>query len=159
MNGPAMAYWSSFYRFRQGFAYSADRALAWCLDYAPGDVELMGDSGTRSVKWIADDAVLLTDRMKKDGKTILKRKLVRIDRDRRSWTSTHLIGPTRYSQFLYQIEEDGANRSALEFTGLQIDLRAEAPAPATRQKRVQQLTDEDSATWRVLAKAMAIDLG
>ena len=153
-----MALWTMQYRFRQGFRVSAKEAYEWCTDYDADDLERMGDHGTRRVRWLSDDLALLTDRFAGDGHPFVKEKLVHLIPSRLSWTSTHLSGPIRLSQFLYSISSRSTRRSVLEFTGLQVESRRSNPTPARRAAAAEQLRRTDSAAWRRLARHLHADL-
>ncbi len=121
------------YRFRQRFLVSAARAFHWCIDYRPDDLELEGTAGRRKVRWISDDLVLLTDTFFRPARrAIVKTKLVRVRPSELSWTSTHLTGPYRLSQFWYRIVPDGPRRSHLEFTGFHVQRDAPRAGPTAR---------------------------
>jgi hypothetical protein len=154
-----MTTWTMQYHFRQPFRVPAAAAYTWCTDYEPDDLKRMGDEGTRRVRWLSDDLVILTDRFSGGRRPYVKEKLVHLVPDRLSWTSTHIAGPVRYSQFLYTILPRGRNRSALDFTGLQVEERPRKPTAAQRAKAAEQIRREDSATWRVLARHLHEDLG
>lgn len=153
-----MAVWTMQYHFRQGFRAPATRAYAWCTDYDPDDLARMGDRGTRRIRWLADDVVILSDRFAGNGHPFTKEKLVHLMPDRLSWTSTHLAGPVQYSQFLYTIQRRGRARSFLDFTGLQVESRRGAPTRARRTAAAEQLRRVDAATWRQLARHFHSDL-
>ena len=149
------------FAFSQRFPFPADRAFAWAVDYDPGDVVRMGRRGRRSIRRLADDALVLTDTMETPAGTIRKRKLVHVYPALRKWVNTTLAGPGRLSQFHYQIVAEGPRRSRLDFHGLQLlwDRPALAVPPRERERLAQQLAREDGAIWRRLARAMARDLG
>lgn len=134
-------------------------AFEWATDYGPGDLALMGEGGRRSVKVLSDDIVILTDSFHERGKgRITKKKLVRIYGERLFWTSTHLTGPNRHSQFLYQIIQEGNDKSRLDFTGSQVFHEEEEPSAQRIRSMARTLTKEDSLAWRRLARAMEKDL-
>ena len=146
------------YNFNQHFAVPALDAYKWCTDYRSNDFRLMGLNGKRSIKPISADAIILIDTFNNDGKLITKKKLVRLDPNKFSWTNTHLAGPNKHSQFLYQITAEEERSSRLEFTGLQIDYGRQKIS----QKEIASLTrkyrEEDSMIWKRLAKEMEKDL-
>jgi hypothetical protein len=147
------------FAFRQSFRVPASQAFAWCVDYRSDDLARMGEPGRRTVRRLADGTYLLTDRFRRpDGRRVTKVKLVRIDAERLSWTGTHLEGPTKYSQFVYQIHRTGPKSSQLEYTGLQIENSPRRPSPKALASRSRVLRAEDAAAWRRLARAMASDL-
>jgi hypothetical protein len=80
-----------------------------------------------------------------------KQKLVQLYPDKLSWTSTHLTGPNKYSQFRYVISPRGKTASILSFTALHIDYEEKEDAKTLAYR----LCREDASAWRLLAKAMA----
>lgn len=92
-----------------------------------------------------------------NGRSVVKKRLVRLYPDKLFWTNTHISGPAKYSQFLYQIvQEGGSSASRLDFTGLQMDYGEVGHMSVGSLG--QKLTKEDSHTWKLLAKAMERDL-
>ncbi|HEY3357829.1 MAG TPA: hypothetical protein VGQ83_31550 [Polyangia bacterium] len=143
------------YHFSQRFPFSAAAVLRWATDYHPEDIELFGMRGRRRIHWLCDDTVLLTDTFARDdGRHLSKQKLVRIYPDRLRWTSTHLTGPNRYSQFLYELVAEGKHVCRLEFTGRHIEER-EPPSREALLARARELKRGDALVWRNLARAMA----
>jgi hypothetical protein len=143
------------YRFTQHFKVPAKEAYKWCTDYEPGDLSLMGESGTRKIEWISEDAIILSDTFRKNGRSFTKKKLVRLNPQALSWTNTHLSGPITNSQFLYQIVPEGKNGSRLEFTGLQVE---QVNSGKSVSELARKYRSEDSGAWKLLAKAMHADL-
>ena len=144
------------YSFTQDFRVSTDRAYQWCTSYDPIDPELMHETGKRKIKRLSEDAIILSDTVKTDRDTMTKTKLVRLNPTEKSWTSTHVSGPIKYSQFLYKITPTGKDRSRLTFVGLQLeprDMPKKEVAALTRKIRA-----EDSDAWKLLAKAMEKEL-
>jgi len=152
-----METYSVHFGFSQHFDFPPEQAFLWCTDYAPGDLELMGEKGRRKVKRLNEDTFILNDKYKtKEGK-LVKKKLVRVYPERLSWTNTRVSKDGRHSQFLYQIVTEEGGSSRLEFTGSQI-FSGKKPGKAKLEAMARQLAIEDSAAWRSLAKAMAKDL-
>jgi len=89
---------------------------------------------------------------------VVKVKLVHLLPERWSWTNTYLSGPTRHSQFLYQLVPEGRGQCRLRFTGLQVERVARSVTPAAVARRARELAREDSAMWRHLAAAMRRDV-
>ncbi len=118
----------------------------------------MGDRGKRRIKWISDDAVLLSDTYEKGNTTVRKTKLVRLSPGELRWVSTHVRGPNMYSQFIYQISPEGSGASHLEFTGLHIEYTKEITSPKVTKALTDRILKEDSGAWRLLAKEMERDL-
>ncbi|MGA2789881.1 MAG: hypothetical protein ABSF00_03820 [Candidatus Bathyarchaeia archaeon] len=143
------------YGFTQHFTVPARKAYDWCTDYKPYDLSLMRLEGSRRIRKLTDDAILLSGTTFANGKAVKKTKLVRLNRRRLSWSNTHLSGPFLNSQFLYQMSPVGKNRSKLKFDGL---LLVYSPVRLSRDKirRIaKQERQQDSTSWRHLAKAMA----
>ena len=149
--------YSVYYRFSQHFDFPSEEAFRWCTDYAPGDIELMGEKGRRKVKRLNDDTFVLNDKYKTKQGKVVKKRLVRIYPERLSWTNTRVSKDGRYSQFLYQIVAEEGGGSRLDFAGSQI-FSGKKPGKAKLDAIAKQLVTDDSAAWRNLAKAMAKDL-
>ncbi|MDA4121657.1 MAG: hypothetical protein OK456_00580 [Thaumarchaeota archaeon] len=152
-----MESYSVRYRFSTPFKASAKRAYDWCTDYRPDDNARMGMSGKRKIEQINDDTLVLTDVFGTGGKKVTKKKMVRLNPERLSWTSTYLSGALRYSQFLYEVVPTGEDRSKLNFTGLQV-FWGPRPSAKERAEIRRRLATEDSADWRLLADALNRDL-
>lgn len=111
----------------------------------------MGEQGAeRQITRIADGTIILKDTFYTPAGTIEKQKLVQLYPDRLSWTSTHLTGPNKYSQFLYEIAPQGRNASILNFTAFHLEYEGKADAKLLAER----LCKEDSYAWKLLAKAM-----
>ncbi len=148
------------YHFRTRFEVEAAKAYEWCTDYRSGseDHALMAEeAGSRQVEHVAEGTVILTDTFQtKEGK-VEKQKLVRLYPDQLSWNATHISGPAKYSQFIYQIISDGENASYLDFTGAFLDWAHENLSDAEKAALSHQLCREDSGAWKHLAKVMKKD--
>ena len=118
----------------------------------------MGDHGVRRVKWLSEDALLLSDTFHTRRGSVKKTKLVRLTPARMQWTSTHVTGRNKYSQFLYQITPEGQGGSRLEFTGLHIEYTRERMSPELTDSLTKRILSEDSSTWKVLAREMEKDV-
>jgi hypothetical protein len=119
-----MEAYSIHYHFSQRFDFAAEEAYEWCVSFDAGDVVRMGKRGSRRIKWIDDDTLILTDTVLPQGgrgKGTTKRRLVRLYPERLTWTNTRLSPVGRYSQFLYEIISEGATACRLEFTGSHIE--------------------------------------
>jgi hypothetical protein len=145
------------YRFIQNFPFSADAAFAWCTDFTPEDHQLMGDAtGERKVTHLSEGVILFDEVFHTPDGDVSKQKLVTLYPDRYSWVSTHLTGPNKHSQFTYQITPVKGG-SQLEFTGLHIEHQKLLPAEV--KVLAQRFCRDDAGAWRLLAAAMAKDLG
>ncbi len=142
------------YGFVQRFKVAAPDAFAWCVDYDPDDLNLMGEKGRRKIQRVSKNTVLLTDSFPK----FTKKKLVHIYPEKHFWTAVHVAGPIKYSQFLYQIVEEGGNSSHLEFTGFQLNHDKNLPTQREISRIAKKLEREDSTAWKRLARQMEKDL-
>jgi hypothetical protein len=147
------------FEFIQHFKVPAKAAYAWATDYRPDDHELMGRRGRRKIDRICNDTLVLTDTIEKeDGGRVTKKRHIRLYPERLTWINTHISGPNRHSQFLYEITPEGRNSSLLRFTGREI--RTAGPTSARQLAAlVAEERKEDSALWKMLARAMEADLG
>jgi len=139
------------YYFSQRFAVPAQRVFDWCTDFDPKDHLLMGDANAkRQISQITEATIILTDVFPSPSGSFENQKLVQLYPNRLSWTSTHLTGPNKYSQFLYKITAEGKGFSALNFTALHVgyDEKADVKVLADR------LCKKDAAVWKLLAKTM-----
>lgn len=112
----------------------------------------------RKITHLTEGTVILTDVFHENGH-VEKQKLVQLYPDRLSWTSTHLTGPNKYSQFLYEILEEGESASRLDFTALHLEYTKKNLDEKDVGLMAKKLCKEDSAAWKLLAKAMAKELG
>jgi hypothetical protein len=147
------------YHFVQCFAVPARTAYNWCTNYDQADHMLMGhEDAERQITRLTDNTIILTDTFTIGGTRVEKQKLVHFYPDKLKWIATHLYGPIKYSQFIYEISADGETASHLDFIGLFIDYGREKLDKASAKMLAEQLRKEDSDTWNLLAKAMAKDL-
>ena len=143
------------YSFKQRFPVPAKRVYQWCTDFDSTDHALMGDlNARRKMAHLNQGTIILTDTFHLPDGTIEKQKLVQLYPDQLFWVSTHLTGPNQYSQFLYAIKPQGSDSSILEFTGVHLDYTDKEDAEALAKR----LRKEDSDAWKLLAKAMKLDL-
>ena len=118
-------------------------------------------TGSRS---LAENLILLTDRFEVDpfssrrGVRTVKEKLVHLYPDQWSWTSTHVSGPARYSQFLYELVPRGSAASTLHFTGSQVERTTRPVTRSSIDQRTRRLRREDSKLWARFAIEIARDL-
>ncbi len=145
------------FRFSQPFPFPAKRVYDWATDFEPGDLGLMGVNGRRRIARVCNDTVILSDTRVNDGKRVTKRRLVRLYPERLAWTNTHLSGPNKHSQFLYELLATGKKVSRLDFTGRQV-MHVEKAAPKDLRAMAAKLAKEDAETWKMLARALAADL-
>jgi hypothetical protein len=114
------------------------------------------ENAERQVKPITEGTVILTDVFHANGH-VEKQKLVQLYPDQLCWISTHLTGPHKYSQFIYEISEEGESASRLDFIGLHLEYD-ENLDEADIKLLEEKLRKEDSRVWKLLAKAMAKEL-
>jgi hypothetical protein len=147
------------YGFSQLFAVPARKAYEWCTDYDPGDHVLMGEENAeRQITRLTDSTVFLKDVFRTSRGRVEKQKLVQLYPDRLSWIATHLTGPNKYSQFLYDISAVSDSASRLTFTAIHLEYEKENLGKAEVKLLADRLCKDDSEGWRLLAKAMAKDL-
>ncbi len=142
------------YGFKQILPLAGKEAFEWCTDYKPYDFSLMHEKGRRRIQKLTRDAIILTETTRKNNKTIIKAKLIRLNKSQLSWTNVHISGPNRHSEFLYQIEPLGKNRSRLNFTGLLICNSSRALSNQKLRKIARDERRADSRVWRYLSIAM-----
>lgn len=148
------------YQFTQQFNQSARKAYKWCTDFTPEDQVLMREkNATREVHQITENTVILTDEFHTETETMVKQKLVCLYPRRLMWTSTHLTGPAKHSQFIYEITPITETASILRFTALHIAHDIKEGTDKTETKRLaEKLRKEDSNTWKNLADEMEKEL-
>jgi len=148
------------YHFTQHFSFPAREAYNWCIDYDPKDPALMGeDRAERQVKYLTESTIILTDTFPAESGDVEKQKLVQLYPDRLTRIATHLTGPNKYSQFIYEISPEGENASRLGFTALYLDYTKEVMSEAEVKQLADELRKGDSEGWSLLAKAMSKELG
>ena len=149
------------YKFTQHFSKPARKAYEWCTNFTPEDQALMREeNATREVQQLTQNTVILTDKFHSEGKTTEKQKLICLYPKRLMWTSTHLTGPAKHSQFIYEITSETKTTSTLNFTALHIAHDLEEGNNKTETKRLaEKLRSEDSRTWKELANEMEEELG
>jgi len=144
------------YRFSQKFNLPARKAYEWCTEFTPGDPVLMREKNvTREVQLITENTFILTDKFQVGGETTVKQKLVCLYPNRLMWTSTHLTGPAKHSQFIYEIKSVTRITSRLKFTALHLarDIK-EATAKTDIEELAEELRKADSDVWKNLAREM-----
>jgi len=151
------------YRFHTRLPVSRPRAYRWATDYRSTDLQLAGLKATRRVERLTTNLILLTDTFGSDpfnsrpGARTEKRKLVHLYPDRWAWTSTHLSGPAKHSQFLYKLTPRGPGACTLDFTGSQVEQVDRVPTASSLERRARELKREDSRLWARFAAALAQD--
>ena len=117
------------------------------------------DAAERQITHLTDTTIILTDIFHTSNGRVEKQKLVQLYPNRLSWISTHLTGPNKYSQFIYEISAEGDGASRLGFTALHLEYEKENLDSEGIKWLADKLKEEDSAAWKLLAKAMAKQLG
>jgi len=152
------------YRFTIRLPVGRRDAYRWATDYREDDFKIMGFRGGRKVERLANGLILLTDSFDADpfernaGRRTTKVKLVHLFPERWAWTATHVAGPARFSQFLYQLRPSGSRSCVLEFRGNQVERVRLTPTAATLRRRAQELRREDSRLWHRLSRGLAKSL-
>ena len=134
--------------FRQPLGAPAKVAYAWCTDFEPDDGKLFPKRWVRAVRWLAEDALILTDTTYPAGRPRRIHRLVRLNPSELAWTNTHLDGPFLHSQYWYRIVPDGRRTCHLEFRGLRL-VRSLRKLPASEVARMaDRERRDDSGLWR-----------
>jgi hypothetical protein len=111
------------------------------------------------MRQVSEDTILLNDTYTVDGERVTKQKLVCLYPDRLTWTSTHVTGPNRCSQFLYEITPDTERTCLLKFTGLFLDYNIKKRGDKKETDLlIKKLEKMDSEKWKLLAKEMENEL-
>jgi hypothetical protein len=114
----------------------------------------MGDKlAERQITHLGDGALILKDSFNNVAGKIEKQKLVNLYPDQYKWTSTHLAGPNKHSQFLYKITPQSKNASFLTFTAFHLEYNEKENA----ELLAERLCKEDAYAWQLLTAAMAED--
>jgi hypothetical protein len=146
------------YQFSQRFRVSAKEAYEWCTDYTPEDHALMQEDAERQMTRISNGSIILTEVFHTGSGDVEKQKLVQLYPHRLMWVSTHLSGPNKHSQFLYEIIPESGSASRLEFTALHLEQGKELGA-AEVKALAAKLKKADSSIWKLLAVAMEKEIG
>ena len=146
------------YSFSQKFPVSVEDAFAWCTDYQQDDYALLGNrDARRAVIWVTQSTVLIKDNLSLSNCVIEKEKLVQLYPKWHMWVSTHISGPNKYSQFIYQLFAESHGTSRLDFSALHVEHKE-----TLTEQGLKQLTHElrvgDSGIWKLFAEAMKKDL-
>ena len=142
------------YNFIQHFNLTAEKAYKWSTDFSPIDPAIMNEKNQkREVTKSTDFTILLKETFHTNNGDIIKEKLVQLYPDKLTWVSTHLSGPNKHSQFIYEISSKKEDSSQLNFTALHLEYRDHMT-----EKEVETLASDlcryDSNVWKLLAKAM-----
>lgn len=144
------------YHFNQPFHVPAQKAFNWCTSFDIKDNLLMGEKNAeRQIIHLAHCSIIIKDTFHTPTGSIEKQKLVKLYYGKLTWTSTHLTGPTKHSQFLYQNTPKGKDASVLNFTALHLEYAEKAKG----ESLAKQLCREDAAAWKLLAKAIEEEYG
>ena len=148
------------YRFTVRLPAGRRAAYEWATDYRSDDFGIMGFRGGRKVERLANGLILLTDSFDADpfdanaGTRTTKVKLVHLFPERWAWTATHVAGPARFSQFLYQLTPNGRQSCILEFRGNQVEHVRRVPTTSSLRRRARELRREDSQLWHRLSREL-----
>ena len=154
---PASSY-SVHYSFSQRFEFPARDAYNWSMDYRADDIERLGKKGTRRVRRVNDDTLVLTDiYFSEKGGRESKRRLIRMYPELLTMVNTRLSADGLHSQFIYRFMDEADGGSRLDFTGAQV-FYGERPSAPRIASLARELMKEDSAIWVRLARAMKKDL-
>jgi hypothetical protein len=115
------------------------------------------EAAERQITHVADTTIILTDIFHTSSGPVEKQKLVQLYPDRLCWIATHLTGPNKYSQFIYEISAEGNGASRLDFTALHLEYEKKLDSEDIKLL-ADKLKEEDSTAWKLLAKAMTKEL-
>jgi hypothetical protein len=114
-------------------------------------------NASREIKKLTETTIILKETFRGEKDTIIKEKLVQLYPDQLMWVSTHLSGPNKYSQFIYEVAIGTGIRSQLDFSAQHIEHQT-----VMSQTEILTLKDIlckcDSDVWKRLAKAMEKEL-
>lgn len=147
------------YHFSQHFSVPACKAYRWCTNYDSQDHTLMHEDAERQIMQISDATIILIDIFHTNNGRVEKKKLIQLYPDWLSWISTHLSGPNKHSQFIYNITAEGDNASKLDFTALYIEHEKKYLDDKSIRLLSDKLKKEDSAVWKLLSREMKTELG
>jgi len=119
----------------------------------------MHQNGKREIAHLTESTIVLTDTFYNKKETIKKNKLIQLYQERLSWTNTHLSGPNKYSQFLYEIKPENEGTSRLNYIGLQMEYKLTKLSKKDKEAREKEQMNEDAAIWKIIAKEMEKELG
>jgi hypothetical protein len=146
------------YRFSQHFSVLPNQAYLWCTDFSPQDPQLLGYLITeRQIVSLSEGLILLKDILRTAQSTVEKQKLVHLYPDKLSWVLTHITGPTKYSQFRYEILPD-QNGCHLNYEALHVEHENGSLSSDEKLQLANLLCKKDSEMWRLLAVAMEQEL-
>jgi hypothetical protein len=111
----------------------------------------------RKVTPISERLILLTDLLHTPQNTIEKQKLVHLYPDKLSWVLTHITGPTKHSQFRYEIITN-PNGCHLNYEALHIEQEKDTMTSEEKLQLTKTLCKKDSDMWQLLATAMEQEL-
>lgn len=115
------------------------------------------DNASREVTKLTSTAIVLKEIFQNGKEAVVKEKLVQLYPQRLTWISTHLSGPNKYSQFLYEIVAETAGSSRLEFTAQHLE-HGKSQSPEDIVKLEDTLRNYDAYVWKLLAAAMEKEL-
>jgi hypothetical protein len=154
-----MPTYSLRYHFRQSLDAPARAAYAWCTDFEPADGKLYPAKLTRSVRWLSEDALVLTDTTFPGGRATRIHRLVRLNPSELAWTNTHIDGPYRNSQYWYRIVPDSRRSCHLDFQGFRLITSPRSLSSPEVTRLTAGERRDDSGFWRTrVAPALRKDL-
>ena len=146
------------YRFSQKFVVSPEQAYLWCTDFSPQDPQLLGYAIVeRKIVCLSEGLILLKDISSTSQGEVEKQKLVHLYPEQLRWVLTHLTGPTRHSQFCYEILADSEG-CHLNYEALHVEHGKDNRSFDEVLQLAAVLCRKDSEIWRLLALAMEREL-
>ena len=147
------------YQFSQYFSISPKQAYLWCTDFSSQDPPLLGYAITeRQVLFLSEGLLLLSDIFRTTKNVVEKQKIVHLYPNKLSWVLTHITGPTKYSQFRYEIVPDVPAGCHLNYEAFHVEHENDSLSSDEQLQFAKVLCKKDSDIWQLLAKAMEQEL-
>ena len=142
------------YMFTQHFEVPAKTAYSWCTSFSAEDFSVINqENAEREIVPLTDEVLILRDRYKTGQGWLIKEKLVHLYPDKLMWTSTHLSGPNKHSQFMYKIKAETKQTSYLVFTANHIEDQKNLSCEDVCLV-AEKCCSVDSDVWSRLAEAL-----
>ena len=142
------------YMFTQHFEVPAKTAYIWCTSFSAEDFSLINQENTkREIVHLTDEVLILRDRYKTGQGWLLKEKLIHLYPEKLAWTSTHLSGPNKHSQFMYEIKAETKQTSYLVFIANHVEYQENVNCEDVCLL-AEKCCSADSDVWSRLAEAL-----
>jgi len=140
--------------FTQRFEVSAKTAYSWCTSFSAEDFSPINqENAEREIVHLTEGVLILKDRYKTGQGWLLKEKLVHLYPEKLMWTSTHLSGPNKHSQFVYEIKSETKQTAYLVFTANHVEYQENLSCEDVCLL-AEKCCSVDSDVWSRLAEAL-----